>query len=65
MVIIATIRFQSFVLEKSNTMVIEIFPGLVIENHKIFAIPKDAIESLSTCIGKVTVRLSVQVSVIM
>ena len=37
---------------------------LVNENHRIFAISTDAIENLSTCIGKVRIRLSVQVSVI-
>ena len=36
---------------------------LITENYKIFTISKDAIENSSTCIGKVKIRLSVQVSV--
>ena len=57
------IQFQSFMLENSNTKVFEISSKLVIENHKKIAIYKDAIENLSTCIGKVKIYSSVQVSV--
>ena len=38
----------AIVLEKSNTKVIEISSTLVIKNHKIFSISKDAIKNLST-----------------
>ena len=43
----------------------EIFSTLVIKKHQIFGISKDAIGNLSTCIGKVRIRLSVYFSVIM
>ena len=56
------IQISSFVLEKPNT---KIFSTLIIENHKIFAISKHAIEYLNTGIEEVKIRLSVQVSVIM
>ena len=36
---------------------------LVIENQKIFSIFKEAIENLSTCIGKVGICLLIEVSV--
>ena len=54
----------SFGFEKSNMKVIEISSKLVIEYHKIFAISKDAIENLSTCIGRVKIHFSVKISVI-
>ena len=57
------LRFQSFVLKKSNMKFIEISSKPVIKSHKIFVISKDAIENSSTCVGKVRIRLSVQVSV--
>ena len=47
-------QFQSFVLEKSNTKVIEISSTLIIEKHEIFASSKDGTENSSTCIEKVT-----------
>ena len=49
--------------EELNTKVIKISSMLVIKNHKMFAIFKDAIEISNTCIGKVRIFLSVQVSV--
>ena len=42
----------------------EISPSLVIENYEIFATSKEAIEKLSSFIGKIKIRLSVQVLVI-
>ena len=53
-----------FVLEKSTINVMEISPSLVIENYEIFATSKEAIEKLSSFIGKIKIRLSVQVLVI-
>ena len=41
-------------LQKSSKKVIKIFSTLVIDNHKIFKISKDATENLSTIIGKVS-----------
>ena len=47
--------------EKLNAQVIEISWTLLIKNHQIFVIFKDAVENWITCIGKVRIRLSVQV----
>ena len=58
------LRFQLFMLEKSNTKVIEISLMLVTENHEIFSISTNDIENLNTCIEKVEIRLSVQILVI-
>ena len=50
--------------EKSNTKVIEIYSLLVIENHNMFAISKEATKNLSTFIGKIEIRMLFQDSVI-
>ena len=49
--------------EKSDTKVIEISSKLVIENHKIFEIPHDAIGNISACIGKARIHLSARILV--